>query len=85
MREDYVALSLNAPPVCSAFQMFLHPTVRAAAAGAHDTGLGLLDAFFASLSMIVVSEVWLPAYRRPPPPAVRVFASAARIYAPSKP
>lgn len=38
-------------------KMFLHPTVRAAAAGAHDTGLGLLDAFFASLSMIVVSEI----------------------------
>lgn len=43
--------------------MFLHHTVRGAAAGAHDTGLGLLDAFFASLSMIVVSEVWLPAFR----------------------
>lgn len=38
-------------------KMFLHHTVRAAAAGAHDTGLGLLDAFFASLSMIVVSEI----------------------------
>uniref|UniRef100_A0A804LTX8 GDT1 family protein n=1 Tax=Zea mays TaxID=4577 RepID=A0A804LTX8_MAIZE len=38
-------------------KMFLHHTVRGAAAGAHDTGLGLLDAFFASLSMIVVSEI----------------------------
>jgi hypothetical protein len=40
--------------------MFLHHTAGARAAGAQDTGLGLFDAFFASLSMIVVSEVRLP-------------------------
>ncbi|CAD6245822.1 unnamed protein product [Miscanthus lutarioriparius] len=37
--------------------MFLHHTAGARAAGAQDTGLGLFDAFFASLSMIVVSEI----------------------------
>ncbi|CAO2184392.1 unnamed protein product [Urochloa humidicola] len=39
-------------------KMFLH-TARAnrAAAGAQEPGLGLIDAFFASLSMIVVSEI----------------------------
>ncbi|XP_066353210.1 GDT1-like protein 4 [Miscanthus floridulus] len=38
-------------------KMFLHHTAGARAAGAQDTGLGLFDAFFASLSMIVVSEI----------------------------
>ncbi|XP_066326714.1 GDT1-like protein 4 [Miscanthus floridulus] len=38
-------------------KMFLHHTAGARAAGAQDTGLGLFDAFFASLSMIIVSEI----------------------------
>jgi len=37
--------------------MFLHHTAGARAAAAQDTGLGHLDAFFASLSIIVVSEI----------------------------
>jgi len=54
--------------------MFLHHTAGARAAGAQDTGLGLFDAFFASLSMIIVSEV-------PRAPVFMGFPSAARIYA----
>jgi len=38
-------------------KMFLHHTAGARAAAAQDTGLGHLDAFFASLSIIVVSEI----------------------------
>ncbi|RCV31966.1 hypothetical protein SETIT_6G220500v2 [Setaria italica] len=39
-------------------KMFLHTArARGAAAGAQEPGLGLFDAFFASLSMIVVSEI----------------------------
>nr|CAB3483601.1 unnamed protein product [Digitaria exilis]CAB3504071.1 unnamed protein product [Digitaria exilis] len=39
-------------------KMFLHTArSRGAATGEQDLGLGLLDAFFASLSMIVVSEI----------------------------
>jgi hypothetical protein len=40
--------------------MFVHT------AGAQEPGLGLIDAFFASLSMILVSEVRLQRRRRAP-------------------
>ncbi|KAF8646451.1 hypothetical protein HU200_065841 [Digitaria exilis] len=59
-RLGLVGPSLTArPPVCfSPCQMFLHTArSRGAATGEQDLGLGLLDAFFASLSMIVVSEI----------------------------
>lgn len=53
-------LMIKARTVCSSSQMFLH-TARArgggGAAGMEEAGLGLFDAFFASLSMIIVSEV----------------------------
>jgi len=58
--------------------MFLHHTAGARAAAAQDTGLGHLDAFFASLSIIVVSEVSLP---RAPVFTGLGFPSAARTYA----
>lgn len=56
------SVSLTASPVCSASQMFIH-TARARVAGGdgatavQGAELGLFDAFFASLSMILVSEV----------------------------